>query len=369
MVRGRGWLAAVLLLGLFFNWLAHPPSLSAQAAPAGTRITWPREANEFFLKGLAGEPAAGPVTFQFRVWDQAGQMRTILRSRGPLPESLVFGPPRRQADNTVTVSCLVYRLTTNDKERGLLGFELGFDCDAGTLAQLEKLYRDRLLNCLVTFGQPELEKGTGPAGLPLFAFKGLKADLAFSDGRKEVFKTVARLDKFKELPDPGIKLENPTPALELKVEFEDLPGARYFLDWEPDYPAWYTREFNTASGRGVAVCQEKTADKVWKTRLPQSLPPGRYNLLIYAERMRHRIDQNVLRVTLNDCTRDMVWLGTGGWFLGPVFETRSAGDRLVFEAVQLGSVGLNHHPNYLHQRVILLDRLFITTDLNLKEVK
>ncbi|HNQ35020.1 MAG TPA: hypothetical protein PKN80_03035 [bacterium] len=367
MNRGRGFFAAVLLLGFLFNGLAQPPSASAQASPVG-RITWPREANEFFLKCLAGEPAAGPLSFQFWTWDQAGQMRTSLRSHGPLPESLVFGPPRRQADNSVMVACLVYRLTTGN-EKGIMGFELAFDCDAKTLGTLEELYRMRRLNCLVTFSRPEVEKSAGPGGLPMFGFKGLKADLAFFDGRSEVFKTVARLDKFKDLPDPAVKLENQTPALELKAEFEDLPGLKYFLDWEPEHPAWYAREFNTASGRGVAVCQEKAADKVWKTKLPRSLPPGRYSLLFSSERMRHRIDQNVLRVTLNDCTREFVWLGTGGWVIGPVFETRSAGDRLTFEAVQLGSVGLNHHPNYFNQRFILLDRFLITTDLNLKEVK
>ncbi|OPZ92148.1 MAG: hypothetical protein BWY73_00917 [candidate division TA06 bacterium ADurb.Bin417] len=369
MGRARGLLALVLFFSLLFNGLVRPPSASAQSGSAGLKLIWPKESNTFFLRCLAGEKLAGPVLFHFRPWDLTVQMKHQLRSRGPLPESLIFSPPRRQADNSVAVACLVYRFTGAGNERGIMGFELAFDCDAKTLAQLEELYKMRLLTARVTFDQPEIDKQAGSGGVPIFGFKGLKAGLAFSDDRKEVFKTVARLDKFKDLQDPGLKSENKTPALNLKVEFEDLPGVKYFLDWEPEHAAWYTREFNTASGRGVAVWQEKATEKVWKTKLPQSLPAGRYNLLIYSERMRHRFDQNIIRVTLNDCTREVVWLGTGGWVLAPVFETRSAGDRLTVEGIQQGSAGLNHHPNYLHQNVILLDRLFITTDLNLKEVK
>jgi hypothetical protein len=176
----------------------------------------------------------------------------------------------------------------------------------------------------------------------------------------------------QEKEDVGKEFAEPTPKTRLMLKVADFASLKLFADWHPEQKGWYARDFLDTYGHDhkMAVMHRgREGAEMW-TSLPQSLPPGDWQVFVQPGYTRQRVREHIVKVTLNDQTHEFRWqltrgLDSGGWIPAPVFSTRKAGRLLKIEGIQVGGGGLGGVPEP-PSWAILLDSAFITDDLEMR---
>lgn len=176
----------------------------------------------------------------------------------------------------------------------------------------------------------------------------------------------------QEREDVAEEFEQKPRRVQLHLKTAEFQSLNLFADWEPGHQGWYARDFldNYGHNHLIAVLHRgQEGSRMW-TALPESLPPGEYQVFLKPNYTRQRVRENTVRVTLNDATHEFRWhyvrgLGSRGWVCAPVFITRKAGKLLEIEGVQVGGGGLGGIPEP-PVWTILLREAFVTDDLDLR---
>ena len=158
----------------------------------------------------------------------------------------------------------------------------------------------------------------------------------------------------------------------LRFRASEFDSLKWYADWETGHRGWYAREFLDPRGDNypIAVLHKGKEGAVMSTRLAEELPPGEYQIFIRPLKIRQRVRENILVVSLNGKAHEFRWhavspLDSKGWIPAPIFATDRKGGTLTVKGIQVGGGGVGGVPEPPGW-TILLDEFYITDNLDIR---